>query len=96
MQISNHAYKRLHERSGLNRKASARLAERVLERGYRTYQLHGRLGKWVKERSEKDTCCDCIVYGDKLFIFKGKRTVLVTVIQIPSSLTKNMKEYISI
>lgn len=97
MEVSSHAYKRLHERSGLNSKASERLVERVLERGYRRTQLHGRLRKWVDSKSELNTDneTDCVVYGDKLFIFKEKRKVLVTVLQIPANLTKDLTVFVN-
>ena len=96
MQISSHAYKRLRERSGLSQKAADRLAKRALERGYHRYQLHGRLRKWVDIQAyvDDDPDKDCIIYGDKLFIFKEKRKVLITVLQIPANLTKDLKVYI--
>ena len=96
MQMSDHAYKRLHERSGLNQKASVRLAERALARGYHRRELHGGVRKLediqanVCDSSEKD----CVVYGDKLFVFKEKRKVLITVLQIPANLTKDLKVYV--
>lgn len=94
MQISNHAYARLRERSGLNKSAAERIASRALERGYHRSQIHGRLRKWVDSKCGEELFDDYVVYGDKLFIFKHRRKVLVTVLQIPADLTKNLKDFI--
>ncbi len=91
MDISNHAKERMKERCGFNRKASERIADKAFNEGITHSQTRGRLNKWVTSLYFKNKSANNIrLYGDKAYIFCEK--VLVTVIQIPADLMKNLKK----
>ena len=99
LEVSEHAEKRLKERSGLNKKSVQKMAERAYEQGIKHSETKGNLRKYISgltnEHRKKGT--DIRVYGDKAFIFVQKQhwydpsmdyVILVTVLQIPSNLKK--------
>lgn len=93
MGITKHAEERLKERCGFNKKTSERMAHRAYEEGITHSETKGRLNKWVTSlyfRNEKAN--NIRLYGDKAYIFCNQ--ILVTVIQIPSSLMKDLKNMI--
>lgn len=93
VKVTRHARKRLHERDGIGKSAVQRRAQLALDRGYQHWQTKGRLKRWLSEQWEyKQTANGMRVYGDKLYIFSG--STLVTVLQIPQELTRNLKNYI--
>lgn len=93
MRISNHAKMRMKQRCGLNEKSCERIARKAFEEGICHSQTKGQLNKWVTSLYFKNEDANNIrLYGDKAFIFCGE--VLVTVIQIPNELKKNMKSMI--
>lgn len=93
MNISNHAEKRMKERCGFNKKTSERMASKVFQEGITHSQTKGRLNKWVTSLYFKNKSANNIrLYGDKAYIFCDK--VLVTVIQIPVDLMKNLQKMI--
>lgn len=110
IEVTDHAFDRLRERSGINRKAAVRLSERAYERGLKHNETNGRLHKYlvsVAYNSNKGACLR--LYGDKVFIFNksskyneiitdenGNRVIrLVTVIQVPSDLIKSVNNLTS-
>lgn len=91
MGVSEHAKERLKERCGFNKKASERMAQKVFEEGILHSQTKGRLNKWVTSLYFRNKKANNIrLYGDKAYIFCDD--ILVTVIQIPVSLTKDLKK----
>lgn len=93
MCVSEHAKERLKERCGFNKKASERMSQKAFEEGIPHSKTKGRLNKWVTSLYFRNQNANNIrLYGDKAYIFCG--TVLVTVIQIPSSLMKDLKKMI--
>ncbi len=93
--VTGHAQSRLKSRSGLNKKSVNRIADRVLNKGYSCYQLKGRLQGYIEFIGLKSPKVNTIkVYGDKAYLFYDN--VLITVLQIPSELTKNMKQMIAV
>ncbi len=82
--ISEHAYMRLKERNGWNRKASSRMINKVYQRGLRPEQVKGYLKSWINNKAEyeKDGN-ELILFGEKLYIFNGN--TMLTVIPIPSN-----------
>ena len=93
MRISNHAKMRMKQRCGLNEKACLRMAKKAFEEGIQHSQTKGLLNKWVTSLYFKNENANNIrLYGDKAYRFCGE--VLVTVIQIPSDLTKDMKSMV--
>lgn len=91
--ITKHAEQRLSERNGLNKKSNQRIVERVLLNGISHNQTKGRLNKWVNSLWFYNKQANNIkLYGDKAYIFVNEK--LITVLQIPSDLTKDMKKMI--
>lgn len=95
MGVSEHAKERLKERCGFNKKASERMAQKAFEEGIAHSQTKGRLNKWVTSLYFRNRNANNIrLYGDKAYIFCDD--ILVTVIQIPVSLTKDLKKMIKV
>lgn len=101
--VSEHAEKRLKERSGLNKKSVQKNAERAYSKGIKHSETKGNLNKYVcgltNKYHKKGT--DIRIYGDKVFIFIRKQDiydpnmdyiVLITVLQIPNDLKKLCKK----
>ncbi len=90
MDVSKHAEDRLKERCGFNRKTFERMAQKAYEDGITHAQTKGRLNKWITSLYFRNRNANNIrLYGDKAYIFCDE--VLVTVIQIPVDLMKNLK-----
>lgn len=95
MRVSRHAKNRIKERVGVPKASSDRLAQIVLERGVERRQTRGRLNKWLTAKyysSPKFEETQIYAYGDKAYIFAGD--TLVTVIQIPQNIVKDIKKMI--
>ena len=92
--ITKHAEQRLKERVGLSKKALQRAADTAFEKGIRHNETIGDLNKWVTSKFFQNTNANNIrLYNDKAWIFAGDR--LITVIQIPASLKRNLEEAIA-
>ena len=94
MKITKHAKKRSKERNGWSDKATERMVPKILKSGIRHEQTKGHLHKWVSGLydSHKRKGADIRLYGDKAYIFAND--VLITVVQIPANLTKNMDKLV--
>ena len=93
MRISNHGKMRMKQRCGLNKKSCERIAKKAFEEGIRHSETTGRLNKWISSLYFKSKKANNIrLYGDKAYIFSDE--VLVTVIQIPNNLKKDMKSMV--
>ncbi len=93
MDVSKHAEDRLKERCGFNRKTYERMAQKAYDDGITHAQTKGRLNKWITSLYFRNKNANNIrLYGDKAYIFCDE--VLVTVIQIPVDLMKNLKAMI--
>lgn len=69
------------------------MAQKAFDNGITHSQTKGRLNKWITSLYFRNKNANNIrLYGDKAYIFAGK--TLVTVIQIPTDLTKNMKSMV--
>lgn len=90
MNITKHADIRLKERCNLNKKTRNRIVEKVLKEGITHSQTKGNLNKWITSLYFKNKKANNIrLYGDKAYIFCDES--LMTVLQIPTDLTKNLK-----
>lgn len=90
VKVSHHAFQRIRERCGLNRKSAERLAQRAFERGIKHEQTKGRLNKWVTSQYFRNENIDnLIIYGDNIYLFDGN--ILVTVFRVPHDLLKNIE-----
>ena len=89
---SNHARKRVKERCGVSKKSANRMAELALERGVLREHTKGPLRKWLDNRYTSENG-QIVAWGDKAYIFSDQK-ILITVLQIPSAITRNMKSMI--
>lgn len=81
--ITKHAYMRMKERNGWNRKAARRMVSRVYSEGVRPDHVKGYLKNWVNTKYEyRNEGDEYILYGDKLYIFNGK--TMLTVLHTPA------------
>ena len=77
--ITKHAYTRMKERNGWNKKA----AKRIYSDGVRPEQVKGYLKKWVNTKYEyRNDGDEYVLFGDKLYIFNGM--TMLTVFPIPT------------
>ena len=82
-------------RRGFNKNSCERMAQKVFDNGITHSQTKGRLNNWDTGLYFRNKNANNIrLYGDKAYIFAGK--TLVTVIQIPTDLTKNMKSMVKV
>lgn len=94
MKISHHAKQRLKERCGLQEKSLDRMAQRAFEQGVTHAQTKGRLNKWITKLYFKNqTASNIRVCGEKCYLFDRNET-LITVMDIPNGLKKDLKEMI--
>jgi len=93
MIVTNHAKKRLKERNGFSKNTAERMADKAFKEGIKHSETKGSLNRWVTNLYFMNESANNIrLYGDKAYIFCGE--TLVTVIQIPANLMKNMKKMI--
>lgn len=93
MQITKHAKDRMKQRCGFNKKAVNRMAEKALTDGIPHKKTKGQLNKWITSLYFYSERANNIrIYGDKAYIFRDDR--LITVIQVPPSLRKNIKSMV--
>lgn len=90
--VSKHGKKRGKERIGINKSSMDRQANLALERGIKRSQTDGRLHKWITSQcylyQERREDVEYIVFNNKLFVFNGTCTVLITVLNLPTNLQK--------
>lgn len=90
MHVTKHAHKRIRERNGANKKSIDKIVLKALEDGVPHCRTKGRLNKWVTHLYFQTRKANNIrIYGDKAYLFSGSS--LITVIQIPPNITKDMK-----
>lgn len=79
--ITDHAYKRIKERIGWNKKATNRMFLKVYETGRRVAELKGYQSVWIRNNPHFADVDDVIVYGQHVFLIR--QNSLVTVLTIP-------------
>lgn len=77
--ISRHAFDRMRERNGWNKKTSLRMIKKVYDTGLNPDEVKGEYKSWIKERAKKHPEVIMKFYGQMLYIFDNK--VLVTAIR---------------
>ena len=81
--ITKHAYTRMKERNGWNKKAAKRMVSRIYNDGVRPDQVKGYLKSWVNAKYEYSNEGDeYILFGNKLYIFNGM--TMLTVLPTPT------------
>lgn len=92
--VTKHAEKRLRERMGLGKKSVQRAAEMAFDKGIKHAETTGNLNKWITSLYFNNKTANNIrLYNDKAWIFVGKN--LITVLQIPASLKKSVKDVLN-
>lgn len=89
IRTSKHAKTRMKERCGLGKKAAERMSILATERGCERVNTKGALRNWLDGKARESQ--KLYVYGDKAYIF-SRDMILITVLQVPTPLTKNMKK----
>ena len=82
--VTDHASRRLKERSGLSKKAGCRMALKAYEEGIMLYELNGYKKQWAKLKLRNSNYDEDIiykVYGKMLYIFDDN--TLITVEHLP-------------
>jgi len=90
--VSYHAAKRIKERCGVGKRSADRVTSLAYERGVVKERTKGALRKWLDSKDRRENG-KIVVWGDKAYIF-SETCVLITVLQIPSSITPKMKNMI--
>ncbi len=85
--ISKHAFQRMKERQGWNKKAAIRMMKKVFDNGILSNNKTGYISLWIKQKvtfNENDDR-NYIIYGDYIYIFI--KHILLTVKHIPPKQT---------
>lgn len=81
--ITKHAYIRMKERNGWNRKTAKRMVSKIYNDGMRPNQVKGYLKSWVNTKYEnRNEGDEYILFGNKLYIFN--EMTLLTVLPTPT------------
>lgn len=90
IEVSRHAYERLHERCDLSRKAATRMAEKAFYTGMKHSDTRGQINRWITSLYFNNKNANNIrLYGNFAYIFCNK--ILVTVLEIPNNLKNRWK-----
>lgn len=90
IEVSRHAYERLHERCGLSSKAATRMAEKAFYIGMKHSDTKGQINRWITSLYFNNKNANNIrLYGNFAYIFCNK--ILVTVLEIPNNLKNRWK-----
>lgn len=91
--ISNHAKNRMKQRAGVTTKNQKKISNRVYEKGIKYQETTGLLHEYINKVNKKNPqYVETRVYGDNLYIFKGR--TLITVLDIPQHICKHINVYI--
>lgn len=82
--VTEHALKRVKERTGWNRRAALRMIKKAYENGEKHLPKEHYLCTWVASKAARENAeqNNYVLYGEYLFIFKKK--TLITVLRVPS------------
>lgn len=89
--LTKHSIARLEQRCGVSKKNASKVARRAFRTGITHAETHGNLHRFLDSlylSQKKGT--NMRIYGNAVFVFK--EDVLITVINIPENLMKEVKE----
>lgn len=89
--LTKHSIARLEQRCGVSKKNAPKVARRAFRTGITHAETHGNLHRFLDSlylSQKKGT--NMRIYGNAVFVFK--EDVLITVINIPENLMKEVKE----
>lgn len=88
IQITDHAYQRMKERCGWNKKAGARMADLAFSHGIEHRNTKGKLHRFLDGiYLSHQNASKLVLYGQAVFIF-CRGNILVTVYAVPSRMRK--------
>ena len=83
IRITEHAYCRMKQRNGWNRKTADRMIDRIYDNGKRMEQVKGYVKLWLKDKVSTDPYGnDFVLYGQTVYVFR--ENALITVLHIPT------------
>lgn len=88
--LTRHSITRLEQRCGVSKKNAQKVAKRAYRTGITHAETHGNLHRFLDSiylSQKKGT--NMRIYGNAVFVFRGD--ILITVINIPDNLIKEMK-----
>lgn len=77
--VSRHAFDRMKERNGWNKKTSLRMVRKIFDEGMEPKDVPGQYKAWAIQKSKKNPECLFKFYGQMLYVFDNK--VLITVMK---------------
>ena len=77
--ISRHAFDRMRERNGWNKKTAIRMTKRIFDDGIDPDAVRGEYRPWVRYRAQTHPDCLLKFYGQNLYVFQNN--ILITVLQ---------------
>lgn len=82
--ISGHAFERLKQRNGWNKKTALRMVKKVYDNGTSQEEMAGYIRKWLdyKDAIHKEENSYFKIYGKYVYVFNS--SVLLTVLKIPT------------
>lgn len=89
--LTRHSIARLEQRCGVSKKNAPKVAKRAFRTGITHAETHGNLHRFLDSlylSQKKGT--NMRIYGNAVFVFR--EDVLITVINIPENLMKEVKE----
>lgn len=89
--LTKHSIARLEQRCGVSKKNAPKVARRAFRTGITHAETHGNLHRFLDSlylSQKKGT--NMRIYGNAVFVFR--EDVLITVINIPENLMKEVKE----
>ena len=80
--ITEHAYLRIKQRNGWNRKTANRMLDRIYDDGLRIKDIKGYLRVWIKNKIKSELQeAEYVLYGKQVYIFREHN--LITVLAAP-------------
>lgn len=90
---TKHGKQRGKERLGIRKGSMDRQSQLAIERGLPFERTNGGLHRWIdKQRylfNERRQDVSYIVFNNKLFVYNGDRTLLITILNLPTNLQQN-------
>lgn len=77
--ISRHAFDRMRERNGWNKKTAMRMTKKIYDNGLDPDEVKGEYRPWARYRAQTHPDCMLKFYGQSLYVFQNN--ILITVLQ---------------
>lgn len=77
--ISHHAFDRMKQRNGWNKKTSLRMIKKVYDNGLTSAEAPAEYRTWLRKKEKKEPETTYKLYGDMVYVFNNR--VLITAMQ---------------